>query len=76
MKHEITEEMAELCYETAKSIFPNDNKIKEQLKNDDWLKQIFPLDYVSLQRNPDSIELKQKIEKEVRELKEKAEIIL
>lgn len=52
------------------------NKIKEQLKNDDWLKQIFPLDYVSLQRNPDSIELKQKIEKEVRELKEKAEIIL
>lgn len=52
------------------------SKIKDQLKNEEWKKQIFPLDFVSLQRNPDSIELKQKIENEVRELKEKADLLL
>ena len=33
IKHVITKEMAELCYKTAKSIFPNENEIKEVAKD-------------------------------------------
>lgn len=54
----------------------NFEKIQEQLKNENWFQQIFPLDYVSLKRNPDSEEIKYKIEKEINALKEKAGSLL
>ena len=51
-------------------------RYNQKLESENWKKQIFPLDYVSLSHNPDNKELSDRIENDYNKLKEKIRKIL
>ena len=69
-------ESSKIPFTTEACSFVFNSSIKELLNNDQWKKQLFPLDYVQLSHSTEKEPINKKIENEWKALKEKAETIL
>ncbi len=68
-------ETEQVCFSTErfqKNLSDLQNFISKNENNEKWKKQLFPLDYVLYSHNPDNEQVKEKINKEWNELKNKA----